>query len=91
VGDALGLGGSRTLLDAVVRNDDAGIFLLILGYAGWAPLQVEGEVAHGAWIPLPLSEDLVLEIPHEQRWATAVRRLGLDPGGFAMGGGGAQA
>jgi len=91
VGDGLGLGGSRALLEAVVSNDDAGPFLLILGYAGWGPLQVEGEVAHGAWVPLPLSEDLVLDVPHEERWAAAVRRLGLEPGGFTMGGGGAQA
>ena len=91
VGGALALGGSRSLLDRVVHNDDAGPFLLILGYAGWAPMQVEGEVAQGAWIPLGLADDLVLGVPFEERWATAVRRLGLDPGGFAMGGGGAQA
>jgi putative transcriptional regulator len=91
MGEALGVGGSRALLDALVQNDDAGPFQLILGYAGWGPMQVEGEVAHGAWIPLGLAEDLVLSVPHEERWATAVRRLGLDPGGFAMGGGGAQA
>ena len=40
-------------------------FLLLLGYAGWAPLQVEGEVAQGAWIPMPLHEDLVFEVEHE--------------------------
>ena len=91
IGRRLAVGGSRALLDAVVRNDDAGPYLLILGYAGWGPMQVEGEVAQGAWIPLGLAEDLVLAVPHEQRWAEAVRRLGLDPGGFAMGGGGAKA
>ena len=66
-------------------------FLLLLGYSGWAPLQVEREVAGGAWVPMPLSPDLVLDVPLEQRWETAVRRLGLDPAGFLVGGGGAQA
>jgi putative transcriptional regulator len=91
VGDALALGGSKELLEALVREPAAGPFLLLLGYAGWAPMQVEREVATGAWLPLPFHEDLVFQVPHAERWDTAVRRLGLTPGGFMVGGAGAQA
>jgi len=91
VGDGLALGGSKELLEALVRQREAGPFLLLLGYAGWGPMQVEQEVSAGAWLPLGLHEDLVLEVPTEERWDTAVRRLGLTPGGFMVGGGGAQA
>jgi putative transcriptional regulator len=54
-------------------------------------MQLEGEVSSGAWIPMDLEEDLIFDVPLERRWTEAVRRLGLDPEGFAMGGGGAQA
>jgi putative transcriptional regulator len=91
VGRELALGGSRELLEALVRTPDGGPFMLMLGYAGWAPLQVEREVNDGAWIPLPLHEDLVFEVPHEERWDQAVRRIGLEPGGFMVTGGGARA
>ncbi len=91
VGGGLLLGGSRELLEALVRTPDAGPFLLFLGYAGWAPLQVEREVTAGAWVPLPLQWDLLFSVPHEERWALAVRRLGFEPGGFVVGGGGARA
>jgi putative transcriptional regulator len=91
VGDGLALGGSKELLEALVHDPGAGPFLLLLGYAGWAPMQVEQEVSTGAWLPLPLHEDLVFDVPHEARWDTAVRRLGLTPGGFMVGGAGAQA
>ncbi len=91
VGSGLALGGSRELLEALVRTPDGGPFLLLLGYAGWAPMQVEHEVVGGAWLPLPLQEDLVFDVPHGERWDEAVRRLGLEPGGFMVAGGGAKA
>jgi putative transcriptional regulator len=91
VGDVLALGGSKELLEALVRDPAAGPFLLLLGYAGWSPMQVEQEVGAGAWIPLPFEEELVWDVPLEARWEAAVRRLGLTPGGFMVGGGGARA
>jgi putative transcriptional regulator len=91
VGERVALGGSRELLEALVRMREPRPFLLLLGYAGWAPLQVEHEVAAGAWVPMPLHDDLVLEVPLEARWEVAVRRLGLDPSEFLVGGGGAEA
>jgi len=91
VGVDLALGGSRELLEALVRTPGAGPFLLMLGYAGWAPMQVEHEVNEGAWIPLPLHEDLVFDVPHAERWDQAVRRIRLQPGGFMVTGGGARA
>jgi putative transcriptional regulator len=63
----------------------------MLGYAGWAPMQVEQEVNQGAWIPMPLHEDLVFNVPHDERWDQAVRRIGLEPGSFMVAGGGARA
>lgn len=91
VGSELALGGSRELLEALVRERAGVPFVLLLGYAGWAPLQAESEIAAGAWVPMPLASDLVFEVPLEKRWEIAVRRLGLDPGEFLVGTGGAQA
>ena len=87
----LAVGGSRELLEALVRAPTPGPFLLLLGYSGWGPLQVEREVGAGGWIPLPFVESLVFDVPLEARWAEALKRLGLTPGGFSVGGGGAQA
>jgi putative transcriptional regulator len=91
VGRRLALGGSRDLLESMASNDDAGPYQLLLGYAGWGPMQLEGEVSSGAWVPMALDEDLIFDVPLEARWTEAVRRLGLDPLGFPVGGGGAQA
>jgi putative transcriptional regulator len=90
VTEDVSLGGSRELLESLVRAPGEP-FLLLLGYAGWAPMQAEKEVASGAWVPMPVKGDLLFDVPLEKRWETAVRRLGLDPGEFLVGGGGAQA
>jgi putative transcriptional regulator len=81
------LGGSRALLERLARTPDAGPFLLVLGYAGWGPLQLEAEVTQGSWIPLALEGDLALDLPLEERWEEAVRRLGMEPAGLVSGGG----
>ena len=49
VTDDVSLGGSRELLESLVRAPGEP-FLLLLGYAGWAPMQAEKEVASGAWV-----------------------------------------
>jgi putative transcriptional regulator len=90
VGEGLALGTSRELLESLVRAPGSA-FLLLLGYAGWAPMQAESEIAQGAWVPMPVASDLVFDVPLERRWTEAVRRLGLDPGEFLVGGGGAKA
>ncbi|MGB8930373.1 MAG: YqgE/AlgH family protein [Anaeromyxobacteraceae bacterium] len=87
LGAGVALGGSRALLEKLVLAPDAGPFLLLLGYAGWGPLQVEAEVTHGSWIPLALAGDLALDLPLEERWEEAVRRLGMEPAGLVSGGG----
>ena len=91
VGSSLALGGSRQILEAVATARERTPFLLFLGYSGWGPLQVEHEVGAGAWVPMPLHEDLILEVPLDAPYDEAVRRLGLTPGAFTVGGGGAKA
>ncbi len=91
VGRRLAVGSSRPVLEAILRGADAGPVQLFVGYAGWAPLQLETEISQGSWVPLGFDEDLVTTVPVPDRWSTAVRRLGLAPGGFVVGGGGAMA
>lgn len=52
---------------------------LLIGYAGWAPGQLDSELAASAWLMAPVEADLVFETPLEVMWETAIRRLGADP------------
>ena len=91
VGRNLVVGSSRPVLEAILGQDGPGPVQLFVGYAGWAPMQLEEEISQGSWVPLGFEEELVTSVPVPDRWAEAVRRLGLDPNGFLVGGGGAMA
>lgn len=48
--------------------------LLALGYAGWAPGQLEGEIAAGAWVVVPADEALLFDQNYEKKWERAMAR-----------------
>ena len=91
VGRNLVVGSSRPVLESILSKDEPGPVQLFVGYAGWAPMQLEEEISQGSWVPLGFDEELVTTVPVPDRWSEAVRRLGLDPNGFIVGGGGAMA
>src|SRR5690606_11156442 len=57
---------------------------VIVGYAGWAPGQLDDELAASAWLMAPVQPDLLFEVPAERMWETAIRRLGADPSALQM-------
>ena len=45
--------------------------LLLFGYCGWGPAQLEGELARGDWGVAAADPDLVLGTDHESKWHRA--------------------
>ena len=45
--------------------------LLLFGYCGWGPAQLEGELARGDWGVVPADPELVLGTDHESKWRRA--------------------
>ncbi len=52
---------------------------LFLGYAGWAPGQLEGELAAGAWLVAPATREVVFAVAPAEMWTRVLRDLGVDP------------
>lgn len=48
--------------------------LFALGYAGWAPNQLEGEIERGSWIAVPADPALVFDTDHTHKWERAIAR-----------------
>jgi putative transcriptional regulator len=53
-------------------------FMLIFGYAGWGPGQLEGEMARGSWYTAPLDLSLVFDLDRDRVWERAVERRTRD-------------
>lgn len=53
--------------------------LIALGYAGWGPGQLEGEIAQNGWLVCDASTRLVFGTPDAAKWSAAMEGLGIDP------------
>lgn len=52
--------------------------LFALGYAGWAPDQLDAELAAGAWLVVEADEGLLFDPDAESKWQRAFDRHGID-------------
>jgi putative transcriptional regulator len=61
-------------------------FRCYLGYAGWGPEQLQGELSQGAWVPLACDAQYLFDVPPDRVWSKALRRAGIDPISLVPGG-----
>ena len=77
VGD-MGLTTSRDILEAMARGEGPRDHLVALGYAGWAPGQLEDEIAQNGWLTVQADVDLIFNVPPEARYDAAMHALGVN-------------
>lgn len=53
--------------------------MLGLGYAGWGPGQLEGEIAQNGWLVADATDDILFGRAAEHKWTAALKVLGIDP------------
>lgn len=73
---------SREILVAMARGAGPRRHLVTLGYASWGAGQLEQELTENTWLTVPAEQSIVFDLPVEQRWRAAARRLGVDLGQF---------
>ena len=52
--------------------------ILALGYAGWAPGQLDQEIQSNGWLNLPADKKLVFANKPENIWESAMGKIGID-------------
>lgn len=69
---------SRDALRTLCTALEADLHLLV-GYSGWAPGQLEQEMASGTWILGRATAELVFSVAPEDLWTHALAELGIHP------------
>lgn len=82
VGEGVTASASRKVLEAIAGGNVPKSLIALVGYAGWAPAQLEHEISRGAWLPSDLESSLVFDVPSERLWQKAYEHAGLTPMAF---------
>ena len=72
----LGLSNSRDILEAIAKNEGPDSFLVLLGCAGWGPMQLDSELTENAWLTCPISEEIVFLEDVDMKWERSMMLVG---------------
>jgi putative transcriptional regulator len=79
VGDLIGLTATVDILKDMAARRGPKNSLLALGYAGWGPGQLDGEIQQNAWLNVPADDGLIFDSALDTKWARAIAKIGIDP------------
>ena len=79
VGAEFGMTATLDILEDIAQGRGPARTLMALGYAGWGPGQLEGEIARNAWLTAQASSEIVFDTPVASKWEKALGSLGIDP------------
>jgi putative transcriptional regulator len=82
VGSGVTASPSRKMLEAIAEGRGPESLVGLVGYAGWAPSQLENEIRSGAWLPTDADAQIVFDVPRDQMWHRAFERVGMTPMAF---------
>ena len=68
------------ILKAIARGEGPASAVLALGYAGWAPGQLEREIQDNGWLHCAADADLIFGTDVESKYDRALRKIGIGPG-----------
>ena len=66
------------ILDAIANDTGPRHFLTALGYAGWAPGQLEEEISANVWLTLPADAGILFDANWQEKYHAAAQTLGID-------------
>jgi putative transcriptional regulator len=78
VTDKVSMTAAAQILHAIAKGKGPHRGFIAVGYAGWAPQQLEGELARKDWLVVPSDEHLVFDAPMAAKWRRAVDRHGVE-------------
>jgi putative transcriptional regulator len=79
IDERVALTATLDILRAIAGGQGPRRSLLALGYAGWAPGQLEDEIQRNGWLSCTADEDLLFSNDLDSKYVTALHKIGVDP------------
>jgi putative transcriptional regulator len=79
VNEEIGMTATVDILRSIAEGAGPSHSLLALGYAGWAPGQLDSEFQSNGWLSVPADVALIFDNDNKNKWDRAVRKVGIDP------------
>lgn len=83
IDDDVCLTATLEILKAIANGRGPENALLALGYAGWAPGQLENEIQANGWLFCPASAEIIFDPDLNAKYDRALATLGVDPARLA--------
>jgi len=83
VAPGFALTATLDILEDIAAGKGPARALMMLGYAGWGPGQLEAEIARNGWLTCAASAALVYTLPDAKKWSAALDSIGIDPLGLS--------
>jgi putative transcriptional regulator len=77
IGDNFRMTATLDVLENIAAGTGPDKRLLMLGYSGWGPGQLEGEIARNGWLICDATIELVFDTPGPDYWEQALASLGI--------------
>lgn len=79
IDERVALTATLDILRAIAGGQGPRRSLLALGYAGWAPGQLEDEIQRNGWLSCAADEDLLFGSDLDNKYLSALHKIGVDP------------
>jgi putative transcriptional regulator len=78
IDDGICLTATLDILKAIAKGDGPQHAILALGYAGWAPGQLENEMQENGWLNCPADSELIFGHDVEDKYEKALQKIGVE-------------
>ena len=80
IDDGVCLTATLDILKAIARGDGPASAVLALGYASWAPKQLETEIQENSWLHCAADSELIFGNDVDGKYEKALKKIGIDLG-----------
>ena len=76
ISEQVAMTATRDILEDIAAGEGPRLAQFALGYAGWGPGQLEGEIAHEDWMTAPADPSLIFGDEGDDLWERVIKSAG---------------